>query len=182
MATDICIPHLKSSTTMLCCTLYYEVCIFLTDILRRLEEVVSDENVATIARDHLTDWESLRPYLGLTRQQQIEIRNSYPSYGKQKHECLEQWKELKGKKATYGELIKAAEKANNQQLADSVRDLLSIELESKEIEEIEGILDPEDQELHNDDSLRVEVNDVRDLGRGMVHFNEHSSFSIVSHT
>ena len=92
----------------------------------RLKEVVSDEDVATIARKHLTDWESLRPYLGLSRQQQVDIRNSDPgNYGKQKRECLEVWKEKKGNKATYGALITAAEKAEDQQLADRVRAMLA---------------------------------------------------------
>ena len=93
----------------------------------RLEEVIGVEDVATIARDHLTNWESLRPYLGLSRQQEIEIRKSYPGdYGKQKQECLEVWKETKGNGATYGALITAAEKARDQQLADTVRRLLGI--------------------------------------------------------
>ena len=91
----------------------------------RLEEVIGVEDLATIARDHLTDWESLRPFLGLSRQQEAEIRKSYPGdYGKQKHECLEIWKEVKGKGATYGALITAAEKARDQLLADTVRSML----------------------------------------------------------
>ena len=114
----------------------------------KLEKVVSNEDVATIARDHLTDWESLRPYLGLTRQQEEEIRRSFPNkYGKQKQECLERWKELKGDRATYGALIKAAETAKNQQLADRVKDMLSRPLGS------------------------IEINgQVRDPGLGKIHF------------
>ena len=92
----------------------------------RLEEVISDEDVATIARKQLTDWESLRPYLGLDRQQQVVIRNSYPGdYGQQKRECLEVWKEIKGNGATYGALITAAENANNQLFADRVKGMLA---------------------------------------------------------
>ena len=88
--------------------------------------MVSDEDVATIARKHLTNWESLRPYLGLNRQQQVVVRNSYPGdYGQQKRECLEVWKEIKGNEATYGALITAAEKAEDKQLADSVRAMLA---------------------------------------------------------
>ena len=99
-------------------------CFFLT--AGRLEEVISDEDVATIVRDHLTDWESLRPYLGLCRPQQVQIRNSYPGdYGKQSRECLEVWKEMKGNEATFGALITAAEKAKNQQLADAVKTMLA---------------------------------------------------------
>ena len=87
--------------------------------------MISDEDVATIARKHLTDWESLRPYLGLSRQQQVEIRKTYSDYGQQKRECLEVWKETKGNEATYGALITAAEKAEDKKLADSVRAVLA---------------------------------------------------------
>ena len=87
--------------------------------------MIGVEDVATIARDHLTDWESLRPYLGLTRQQEAEIRNTYHHYGKQKQECLEVWKETKGNDATFGALITAAEKAKDQQLADTVKAMIA---------------------------------------------------------
>ena len=87
--------------------------------------VVSDKDIATIARDLLTDWESLQPYLGLSRAQKVDIRKSYPGeYGKQKHECLEVWKETKGNEATYGAFITAAAEAKDQQLADGVRAML----------------------------------------------------------
>ena len=100
-------------------------CFFLTgNATRRLEEVIGVEDVATIARDHLTTWELLRPYLGLSRQQEEVIRNTYHHYGKQKQECLEVWKEVKGNEATYGALITAAEKARDQQLADRVKAML----------------------------------------------------------
>ena len=99
---------------------------FLTGIpAGRLEEVVSDKDVATIARDHLTDWESLRPYLGLSYTQEVEINKTHRDYKKQKQECLQEWKELKGKEATYGAFIIAAEEAKRQQLADAVRGMLT---------------------------------------------------------
>jgi hypothetical protein len=82
--------------------------------------------MAIIARDHLTDWKALRPFLGLSRPQEREISESCLwNYGKQKHECLEVWKEMKGKKATYQALIKAAEDAKAQSLTDSVRAILT---------------------------------------------------------
>ena len=97
----------------------------LTGILPgRLEEVVSDTDVATIARDYLTNWESLRPYLGLSYTQEAEINKTHRDYKKQKQECLQEWKELKGKEATYGAFITAAEEAKNQLLADGVRAML----------------------------------------------------------
>ena len=114
----------------------------------RLEKVVSNENMATIARDHLTNWEPLRPYLGLNRQQEEEIRRTFHyNYGKQKQECLERWKESEGDKATYGALIEAAETAKNQQLADKVKAMLSRPLGSIEID-----------------------GQVRDPGLGKIHF------------
>ena len=88
--------------------------------------MVSDKDVAMIARDHLTDWESLSPHLGLSRPQKEEICKSYPrDYGNQKHACLEVWKKMKGKEATYGAFITAAEEAKNQRLADGVRTMLT---------------------------------------------------------
>ena len=87
-----------------------------------LDEEISDRDLAIIARDHLIDWKALRPFLGLSRPQEREISKScLRDYGKQKHECLEVWKEMKGREATYQALIKAAEDAKSQSLADSVR-------------------------------------------------------------
>ena len=91
-----------------------------------LEDEVSDKDLATIARDHLSNWESLRPYLELSHAQKEEIRRSCPGdYGKQKQECLEVWKQTKGNEATYCALITAAEDAKQQTLADGVRSLLT---------------------------------------------------------
>ena len=101
------------------------LCFLLTDIpTGRLEEVISDEDAATIARDLLVEWESLRPYLGLNHQQQVNICKTYSDYKQQKHECLEVWKVIKGNEATYSALITAAEMANDQQLADRVKAML----------------------------------------------------------
>ena len=87
--------------------------------------MVSDEDVATIARDHLTDWESLRPYLGLSHTQEVDICRTYYEYGRQKNKCLQEWKKKKANEATYSALITAAEKADNQLLAHGVRDHVS---------------------------------------------------------
>ena len=84
------------------------------------DEQVSDRDLAIIARDHLTDWEALCPFLELSCQQKKEIRNSFTDNAKQKQECLEVWKETHGKKATYQTLIKAAENAKAQDVADKV--------------------------------------------------------------
>ena len=107
------------------------ICIFLllptepTPSGRREDEVVSNIHLAVLARDHLTQWERLHPFLGLSRPQKKEIARSYPGdYGLQKQECLEVWKEAKGGGATYRALISAAEEAKDQEFADAIRDML----------------------------------------------------------
>ena len=89
-----------------------------------LDNEISDRHLALIARDHLTDWESLAPFLGLSRPQEQQIARSYPGdYGRQKRECLQVWREMKGAEATYQALITAAVEAENRQLAGAVRNL-----------------------------------------------------------
>ena len=87
-----------------------------------LDKEISDRDLAIIAQDHLTDWKALRPFLGLSHSQVTEILQSYPTdYQKQKHKCLIMWKETQGHEATYCALIRAAEDAQAQSLADGVR-------------------------------------------------------------
>jgi hypothetical protein len=89
-----------------------------------LNKTIESRELAIIARDRLTNWETLRPFLGLKRQQNKSITESHPKdYEKQKLECLEVWQEAVGDKATYGALIKAAEDARLHDLADGVRKL-----------------------------------------------------------
>ena len=86
--------------------------------------MINDRDLAVIARDHLTDWGSLAPFLELTRAQEQQIARSYPGdYARQKRECLQIWKEIKGAEATYQAFIAAAVEARDQLLADAVRDL-----------------------------------------------------------
>ena len=84
--------------------------------------MISDRDLAVIARDHLTDWRSLAPFLGLNGAKEGEIARA-GDYGGQKRECLQIWKEMKGDEATYQAFIAAAVEAGNRQLADAVRDL-----------------------------------------------------------
>ena len=89
-----------------------------------LGAAISDRHLAIISRDHVTNWESLVPFLGLTRAQEQAVARSSPGdYEKQKRECLMKWREAKGARATYQALISVAEEAGNQQLADSVREI-----------------------------------------------------------
>ena len=86
--------------------------------------MISDRDLVVIARDHLNDWGSLAPFLGLIRARRQQIARSYPGdYSRQGQECLQVWREMKGAEATYQAFISAAEEAENRQLADAVRDL-----------------------------------------------------------
>ena len=83
-------------------------------------------HLAVIARDHLTRWEELHPFLGLNMAQEEEIKMSCQTdYAMQKRKCLKMWKERKGHGATYQALISAAKEANNQLLADAVESVLA---------------------------------------------------------
>ena len=91
-----------------------------------LNRMVSDRDLAVIARDHLTDWGSLVPFLGLTRAQEQQIAKSYPGdYGRQGQECLQIWRKMKGAEATYQALITAAVEAKDQLLADAMKNCYS---------------------------------------------------------
>lgn len=90
-----------------------------------LDEEVKDEHIEEIARDYLTDWEKLRPYLGLSRAREKGIRRSFPGdYGQQKREFLDVWKEEKGHEATFRAFIQAAEEMKHRLLADKVMAML----------------------------------------------------------
>ena len=89
-----------------------------------MDDVISRKTLAVIARDHLNDWKKLGPFLDLSRQQETAIAHSSPDYGLQKQECLEVWKEVKGDGATFRAIISAAEEAEDQQLADNIRNML----------------------------------------------------------
>ncbi|CAI8054043.1 hypothetical protein GBAR_LOCUS29538 [Geodia barretti] len=92
---------------------------------KKEDDVISDRDLAVIARHYLKDWEKLRPFLRLSRAQKKEIARSYSrDYELQKQECLEVWKEEMGREATYQALISAAEEAGDQQLPDNIRDML----------------------------------------------------------
>ena len=87
-------------------------------------QVITDEQLAKIAREFLIRWEDLSPSLGLTRLQQESIRSTYPNYDDQKRVSLYIWKRNKGNEATFGAFITAAESIDNIELADSVRGLM----------------------------------------------------------
>ena len=105
------------------------LCVLFLDTVngtQNIDAVVSETDMAVIAREYLANWESLRPHLGLSRPKETSIRNSFPgNYEQQKQECLSVWQEMNGDRATYRALVTAAESARNQQLADKVKALVS---------------------------------------------------------
>ena len=89
------------------------------------DEEISDEDIETIAREYLTDWEKLRAYLKLGYPIEGEIQKSHPGdYGGQKRKFLLTWKYEKSGGATYRTFIQAAEKAGMKKVADSVRAMI----------------------------------------------------------
>ena len=84
-------------------------------------QVITDEQLAKVAREFLMKWEELSPSLGLTRLQEESIRRTYRDYENQKREALYMWKRNKGNEATFGAFITGAEGISNMELADSVR-------------------------------------------------------------
>lgn len=89
-----------------------------------LDTPVTNQDIAKIASDYQVNWGELAPHLGLTLQQEQEIRHSFRQYRHQKRELLLKWRETKGIGATYRALITAAENVSNMQLADGLRNLL----------------------------------------------------------
>ena len=93
-----------------------------------LDTPVTDQDIATIAKDCLWSWEELAPHLKLTVQQENKIRRRFREYEDQKREALRTWKRNKGNGATYDSFITAAETISNMQLADNVKALLKKQL------------------------------------------------------
>ena len=93
-----------------------------------LNTPVTDQDIATIAKDYLVRWEELSPHLELTVQQDQSIRRTFREYEDQKREVLRTWKRNKGNGATYDSFITAAETISSMQLADNVRALLKKQL------------------------------------------------------
>ena len=91
-----------------------------------LDTPITDQDIATIARDYLVRWEELAPHLELTAPQEQSIRQTFREYEDQKCQALRTWKRNKGIGATYRTFITAAETISNRQLADNVRALLKL--------------------------------------------------------
>lgn len=91
----------------------------------KLDDEISRKVLADIARDHMKHWEHISPYLGLSRQKEIEISQNYPrDYARQRRECLEAWREaMKPGVCSYRALISAVEEAKDIDMAECVRTL-----------------------------------------------------------
>ena len=95
-----------------------------------LDAQITDQDIATIARDHLVRWEELAPHLELTDPQVYSIQQTFRMYEDQKHEALRMWKRKKGWGATYSAFIAVAEALSNIRLADNVRTMLRRRLQN----------------------------------------------------
>ena len=106
-------------------TLIYNVVIHFADM------VVNHDQLATLAKDHLMDWEEIAPKLGINPQEIFAIKKTHSEYKDQKRDALNTWKRNKGNGATFGAFITAAESVGNTVLVDSVKKWLD-QLKGKE--------------------------------------------------
>ena len=89
-----------------------------------LDAQIIEEDAATIAREYVTRWEELSPYLGLRSQEEEAIRGTFRNYDDQRREALKKWRARKGKSATYRAFMDAANRAGNADLADNVEEFV----------------------------------------------------------
>ena len=71
----------------------------------------------------MVSWEDMAGLLGLDRAKKREIEH-IKIYREQKKECVEEWREQRGEKATYSAFIEAAREAELNGLADKVKTML----------------------------------------------------------
>ena len=90
--------------------------------IESLDKKVTDRDVDKLA-DFMTEWERMRGPLGLNHAIQREIENIH-GYGNQKRECIEEWREKAGEKASYRAFVEAAREVGMNGLADKVVDML----------------------------------------------------------
>ena len=88
---------------------YTTECRYIAGMSGNLDAEICDEHLETISCEYLTDWQKLRPHLGLSYTREMEIsKSAKDSYGDQKRSFLYAWKQEKGSEATYQALITVA--------------------------------------------------------------------------
>ena len=88
---------------------------------RGLDLVITDVDIEKIAREHLTEWRTLAPHLGLSLEEETSIcRDFKDSFDEQKRHFLLRWKKKKGQRATYRALRDAAREIENVNLSEEV--------------------------------------------------------------
>ena len=87
-----------------------------------LDRKVTDRDIDKLA-GFVVSWEDMAGPLGLDRAKKREIEH-IKTYREQKKECVEEWREQGGEKATYRAFIEAAREAELNGLADKVMAML----------------------------------------------------------
>ena len=99
------------------------------DLFRGVSEAdraspITDMHIAMIAKE-MTCWESLAPFLQITKGEEEEIARDYKhKYELQKREALRLWKEKNGGKATYYQLVEILCERGHVALAEKVKEIL----------------------------------------------------------
>ena len=93
----------------------------LDDLLQKCKD---DETTNKIAI-HFDTWKTTAPYLGIKRAEIKEIENDNPREERlRKVATLHKWIEKKGDEATYFNLLRALDDAENVEMIDYILDLL----------------------------------------------------------
>ena len=99
------------------------------DLFRGVSEAdrtspITDIHIAMIAKE-MTCWESLAPFLQITKGEEEEIARDYKhKYELQKREALRLWIEKNGGKATYYQLVEILCERGHVALAEKVKEIL----------------------------------------------------------
>lgn len=84
-----------------------------------LDNKCSDEHVLTISTI-LTSWKVVASHLELTDQQIEDINNDFRTEKERRLNCLKEWKQYYGFKATYRKLLQALLKSGHRNTADEI--------------------------------------------------------------
>ena len=101
---------------------------------KKLNQPCRDEHLGKIALS-LTDWQSIAPFLRLTKADEEEIKRDYANTRTQKIAMLRKWKEKFGRKAKYKKLTAVFWDLEQADLVEKVCELLQAECSSSSSDE-----------------------------------------------
>ena len=89
----------------------------------KLDQPCSDEHISKLAL-HITDWQSIAPFLGLTEAEESEIVEDCSKARTKKIKMLRKWRNKKGEKATYRNLAEVLLELEETDLVEKLHKLI----------------------------------------------------------